>query len=593
MKVTQEKLPASQLGLEIEIAPEMSKQVYDKKVRDYARTANIPGFRKGKVPRQVLIQRLGANRIKMAVLEELIDTSVRQAIDQEKISALGNFQLRSSFEDLTEQFEPGKPFTFSASVDVPPDVTLQDYSGLSLKAEEVTYDASKVDDVLEDYRNRVATLVPVEDRSIQIGDIAIINFSGTYVPSEGEDPVEIPGGSAQDFQLEMKEGQFIEGFVKGIVGMNAGESRELNLTFPADYPKEELAGKPAVFSITLTEIKEKELPDLDDDFAQEVSEFETLEELRDTLEKRFQSEAEQKTKKNKTTAILNELIKHIEVDLPASMIMQEVDFLVSQAVSQLENRGLEVRKILNKELLEGMRERSRPEAEARLKRTLALGEIAKKESIEVGGDELEAKVAEFMQSYQDQNVDPQRVREVLKDELLEERVLEWIEENSTIELVPEGTLAVDTEEANTATESTDASEGSAKAAEAPGDSSALDAQSEQDAEASTDMTLGEPMSADAATVDVAATPVEEPEAQAAEESSTGKKAASKKSSKGEPASELTQDEVSTDESVDESVAAEETAPTKKTTRGSKTTKAKKSSKKSDDSDSQSDEISDS
>lgn len=637
MKVTQEKLPASQLGLEIEVTPEMSKQAYEKAVRDYSRTVNIPGFRKGKVPRQVLIQRLGANRIKMAVLEDLIDTSVRQAIDQEKIDALGNFQLRSSFEELTQQFEPGKPLTFSASVDVPPEVALETYSGLTIQAEEVTYDPAKVDDVLEDYRNRVATLVPVEERPVQMGDIAIVDFDGTYIPAEGEAPIEIPGGSAQDFQLEMKEDQFIEGFVEGVVGMNTGETKELSLTFPENYSQEKLAGKPATFSVTLKDIKEKDLPDLDDDFAQEVSEFETLQELRETLEKRYQNEAEQKTKENKTAAIFDELLKQIDVDLPESMIKREVDFVVTQSVMQLESRGLDVRKILNEELVEGMRERARPEAVTRLKRTMALGEIAKQESIEVSDDELEAKVTEFMQNYKDQEVDPQRVREVMKDELLEEKVLRWVEANSTIELVPEGTLSTGATDNESMPESSDAvtdEQADAPPASEPASEQAVEPSDEQggeqapsdDAASTSFLQVDTPqvdtpedntvpdsdsnpgVDAEAAVadeettmVDVNAMDVEEPEVEP-ERSAKGKKPSSPKTAKEEsPKDEVIVNEPATEKSsVEESSSEEEAEPKKKTTRSSKSTKtkktsaqSKKSSRKSSTSDGQSTEGSES
>lgn len=440
MKVTQEQLPASQLGLEIEIPPEMSKQAYEKTVREYSRSINIPGFRKGKVPRQVLIQRLGANRIKMAVLEEVIDQGLQKAIAQENIEALGNFQLRSKIEELAESFEPGNVLVFSAAVDVPPTVEVKDYQNLSVKAEEIKYDPAKVDEVLEDYRSRVATMVPVEDRPAQMGDVMIVDFKGMYIPAEAEAPIEVPGGSAQDFQLELKEGQFIEGFIEGAVGLKAGETKDIDVTFPEDYPQEDVAGRPAIFSITAKEIKEKELPELDDDFAQEVSEFETIQELRETLEKRFQGEAEDQTKKNKVAAILDELVQHLEVELPDTMVRREVDFLVTQTAMRLESQGLDIRKMLSEDLVQSMRERSRPDAIARLQRTLALGEVAKRESIQVGEDELTAKIAEFMQSYQEKDVDPDRVREVLKDDLLEEKVLTWLEEHGTVELVPEGTL---------------------------------------------------------------------------------------------------------------------------------------------------------
>src|SRR5579883_724114 len=147
MKVTQEKLPASQIGLEIEITPEMSKQAYEQVIQKFTRSANIPGFRKGKVPRQVLIQRFGSVQLKATALEELIDDSLKQALEQEKIDALGNFQLRSSFDELVSQFQPGSALTFSASVDVQPDVVLNEYTGFQLQAEEIKPDPERVDQV--------------------------------------------------------------------------------------------------------------------------------------------------------------------------------------------------------------------------------------------------------------------------------------------------------------------------------------------------------------------------------------------------------------------------------------------------------------
>ncbi|WP_246275789.1 trigger factor, partial [Brasilonema bromeliae] len=317
MKVTQEKLPASQIGLEIEITPEKTKETYEKVVKNLASTANIPGFRKGKVPRQILLQRLGTTRIKAAALEEVIQDGIEQALSQEKIQVLGQPQLRSSFEELINNYEPGKPLVISASVDVEPEPNLGEYTGLQFKAEEVKYDPQQVDKALEDERQQMATLIPVEGRSAQIGDVAVVDFKGVLAASVGEDktdvPQPIPGGEATDFQLEMQEDKFIPGFVTGIVGMNPGETKEISAQFPDPYVNEELAGKPAVFTVTLKELKEKELPELNDDFAQEVSEYNTLDELRNSLEERFQKEASQKTKSHQQEALLAELLKHVEV----------------------------------------------------------------------------------------------------------------------------------------------------------------------------------------------------------------------------------------------------------------------------------------
>lgn len=459
MKVTQEKLPASQIGLEIEITPEMSQQAYDKALQEFKRFANIPGFRKGKVPRQVLIQKLGATRIKASVVEELVQSGLQKAIEQEEIAAIGNPELKTSFEELVQQFQPGAALTFSAAVDVAPEVTLKQYSGLQVQAEEFKYDPARVDQVLEDYRKRSATLVPVEERPAQQGDIATVDFTGRLAGelAEGESN-EIPGGSAQDFEIELTEGRFIPGFIDGIIGMKPDETKEVSVTFPEDYPQGDLAGKPAVFTITLKELKERELPELDDDFAQEVSEFETLAELRESLESRFQKEAEQKTNQSKQEALLNQLVEQMDVELPETMIRREVDYSITQTAMQLSQQGMDIKKTFTQEIVSMLREQARPEALTRLKRTLLLGEIAKQESLEVEPDAVEAKVSELLADYQErgmEDIDMDRLREVVEEDLLREKIFAWLEEHNTIELVPEGTLKPAEEPAETAADNAD------------------------------------------------------------------------------------------------------------------------------------------
>ena len=447
MKVTQEKLPASQLGLEIEIESDVSKKAYEKTLREYTQKANIPGFRKGKVPRQVLIQRFGSERIKATVLEQLINDTLESAIKQEKIEALGNLQLRSSFEELVSKFKPGEAITISASVDIPPEVKLEGYSGLTIQAEEVKFDEEKVSNILESQQNRIATLVPIEDRPAQLGDTAIVDFSGVLADEKGEDgePVPIPGGSAEGFQLELEEGQFIPGFIDGIAGMEPGETKEISATFPENYPQADVAGKAALFTVTLNELKEKDLPDLDDDFAQEVSEFETLEELKESLTTRLKDESEQKTKDNQAAVLFGKLVEAVEVDPPESMIGQQVDLLVNQTAMQLQQQGLDIKKVLTKDLVEGMRQNARPEALTQLKQRLAVEELAKQQSLEASEEDVEAKVSEFVEQYGDRDVDMGRLRNILEEELVEEKVLDWLIENNTVELVPEGSLAAEEE----------------------------------------------------------------------------------------------------------------------------------------------------
>jgi len=464
MKVTQEKLPASQIGLEIEIPAEKSQQSYEQVIQNFTRAANIPGFRKGKVPRQILLQRLGVTRIKAAALEELIQNGITEAIKQAEIEAIGQPQLRSSFDELIGTFEPGKPLTFSATVDVLPEIELKQYSGLQVQAEEVKYDPERVEKVLEENRQERATLIPVEGRAAQMGDVVIIDFKGYLEPeAEGEEPKEIEGASATDFETELSPGRFIEGFVDGIVGVSPGETKEISAQFPEGYAQAELAGKAANFTVTVKELKEKELPELNDDFAQEISEFETLAELRSTLETRFREEAEKKTKSNKQQALLDELSKHLEADLPETLIEQEVDALLMQTATQLQRQGIDVKKLFTREIVPQLRDRSRPEAIEKLKRSLALQEVAKKEAIEVEPAAVEARVKELLADYSGQDIDRDRLKEVVAEELLTEKIFAWLEEHSTIELVPEGSLQKDEEDevndaAETVEEETEASQ---------------------------------------------------------------------------------------------------------------------------------------
>ena len=440
MKVTQEKLPDSQVGLEIEVPADISKQTYEQTLRKYMKTANIPGFRKGKVPRQILVQQLGATRLKAAALEELVQNVIDKAISQEKIEALGNYQLLSGFETLIEQFEPGKSLVISASVDVPPQAELEDYKELSVKAEEVVYNAERVTETLESYQQNLADLAPVEDRSAQEDDVAVVDFVGKVV-EDGEEPKEFEGGSASEFQVEIKEGRFIPGFVEGIVGMELGQTKDVDVTFPEDYPQSELAGKPAIFTITLNDLKERELPDIDDELAQEVSEFETLEELQQSLEERFKKEAEDATQANTEKALLDELVTHLQVEIPKTLLQREVDHIVTQTVMQLSNQGIDINKFLTKELVENMRENAKPEATDRLRRTLALGEVAKLESISVDEEAVITRMKEMMAEVDDPTkIDQDRLKQVVNEDLLKEKILGWLAENATVELVPEGTL---------------------------------------------------------------------------------------------------------------------------------------------------------
>jgi trigger factor len=257
---------------------------------------------------------------------------------------------------------------------------------------------------------------------------------------EGEEAVDISGGEATDFQLELEEGRFLADIVQGIVGMTPGETKEIPVTFPEDYPREDLASQSAVFTLTLKELKEKELPELDDDFAQDISEEETIGELRESLAKQFAEKAEQETKTNKENALIEALVAQVEIDLPDTLIEREVQTILTQTAIQMESYGMDLQKVFTAEMMPQLRERTRPDAIARLRQSLALEELAKRESLTVDDQQMDAKSQEVMKQLAGQDVDPVRLREFVKSDLLKEKAIQWLEEHATIELVPEGSL---------------------------------------------------------------------------------------------------------------------------------------------------------
>ena len=455
MKVTQEKLPDSQIGLEIEIPAEAGKKAYETKVKNLARTANIPGFRKGKVPRPILLQRLGTRYIKAVTLEELVQKSLETAIKQESIESIGNYSLRSSLDELVEKFNPGEPFTFLAAVDVPPSVELGDYQTLSVKAEETVYDSQQLEDWFKERQEKLATLVPVEDRGADMGDVAIVDYKGVSTPEgEGEgEPIE--GVEGTDFRVDLEVGKFIEGMVEGMVGMKPEETKELPLTFPDDYPREDLAGKPVTFTITLKELKAKELPELDDDFADEVSEYETIAELRESLEKQFKESAENETKQGIHNAITSELTKVCTVDLPDTLVQEEINRVLTQTAMQMEQMGIDLGQLFTQENLPRLRENARPEAVERLKQTLILQEIFKVESLALEEAEIEERSNEIKEQLEGQDVDPDKLRAVVEEQLTTEKTLIWLKEKATVELVPKGSLEEEKKEEGSESDAAD------------------------------------------------------------------------------------------------------------------------------------------
>ena len=429
LQVTASPRPGSRVALEVAIPGSRSQASYDAALEKLSRTVKLPGFRKGRVPRPVLLQQIGPLRIRATALEDLVEGACRDALEIEKVAALGRPELSEGFEVVLERFQPGSDLTITVELDVEPSPSLKKTKGLKAEAETIVYDPARVDELLDQSRKQLATLVPVDDRPAASGDVAVLSFSGVYVDTKEA----ISGGSSDAMEVELEEGRMIPGFVEGVIGMAVGDTRTVDCQFPESYPQEDAAGRKARFEISLKELKTRELPALDDAFAQQASDKQTLAELREELETRLKDDAERRAKAARHDALLGALVEELEVELPETLIQQEIRNLIEQTAGQIAQQGMDVKKLFTPDLVRSLMDTSRPEAEQRLRRSLALQALAKAEAIEVAEAELEAKVKEVSRGISQQgNIDPQRLRQVVGDDLLQEKLLDWLESNSTI-----------------------------------------------------------------------------------------------------------------------------------------------------------------
>ena len=432
LKVKTSSLPGSRLALEVGVPAGRCKASYEAAVDKLSRSVRLPGFRKGRVPKPVLLQQIGPLRVKASALEDLVDSVLRDAVEQEKVEVLGQPSLSGNFEELLEKFDPAKELVVTLEMDVAPTPTLKSTKGLSAEAESVAYDPARVDELLDQSRRQLATLVPVSDRAAAMGDVAVVSFSGVF----SDDKSAIEGGSANGLDVELEEGRMISGFVEGVVGMKPGDKKDVDCQFPDDYPQETCRGRKALFSISLDELKGRELPALDDAFAQQASDKKTLSELREDLENRLKQDAEQRQKNNRHEALLKALVDQLEVELPESLIKEEINSLLQETAAQMAQQGMDVKKLFTPETVQNLAQASRGEATERLQRSLALKALAKAEGISVADKDLEAKIKEVSAGFSDTNrIDPQRLRDAVAEDLLRETLLNWLEENAKLTMV--------------------------------------------------------------------------------------------------------------------------------------------------------------
>jgi len=431
LKVKTSAKPNSRIAVEVEVPSERCKNSYDEALNKLSRSISIPGFRKGKVPKAVVIQQLGVKRIQASALESLLQKVWTETLDQEGIEPLCEPELQDGFETMLENFNPEKILKLTLETDIAPTPTLKKSSGLTAEIETLIFDPKKVDELIEQSRLQLATKVPVSDRPAKKGDIALVSFKGNFA----DDGSEIEGGSADSIEIELEEGRMIPGFIEGMIGMNINDEKVLKCEFPKDYHQENAKGRKAIFNVTLEDLKIKELPELNDEFAKQASDKENLADLRSDLEKRLKEDNDKKQTKNRQDSLLDALVNELEVELPKSLIDQEVRVIVEQTAQNFAQQGIDIKSMFTSELVKSLMESSKGEAEKKLRQKLALNALAKSENIEVSESEINSKLKEVeadIKLSKQKNIDTDRLKEAVTDDILQEKLFNWLEENNNI-----------------------------------------------------------------------------------------------------------------------------------------------------------------
>ena len=439
LKVQTSSKPNSRIAVEVEVSSGRCKNSYDEALSKLSRSISIPGFRKGKVPKAVVIQQLGVKRIQASALESLLQKVWTETLDQEGIEPLCEPELEDGFETILENFNPEKTLILKFETDIAPIPTLKKSSGLTAEVENLIFDPKQVDKLIEQSRVQLATKIPVNDRSAKKGDFALVSFKGSF----SDDGSDIEGGSADSVEIELEEGRMIPGFIEGVIGMNINDEKTLKCQFPKDYHQEDAKGRKAEFKVNLKDLKVRELPELNDEFAKQASDKENMTDLRADLEKRLKEDNDKKQEKMRQDSLLDALVKELEVELPKSLIDQEIRLIVEQTAQNFAQQGIDVKSMFTPELVKSLMESSKGEAEKKLRQKLALNALAKSEKIEVSQKEINSKLKEVeadIKLSNEKNIDEDRLKEAITDDLLQEKLFVWLEENnSVIEKAPEKT----------------------------------------------------------------------------------------------------------------------------------------------------------
>lgn len=402
MSVQVEKLEKNMAKLTIEVsAAEFEKALEDAFLKNKNKIS-VPGFRKGKVPRQMVEKMYGPEIFYEDAANALIPDAYSKALDECEEDIVSSPEI-----DVT-QIEKGKSFIFTATVALKPEVKLGKYKGVKVEAAEVTVTDEEVDAKIEKERENNARTIEVTDRPVKDGDMTVLDFEGFV------DGVAFDGGKGENYPLTIGSGAFIPGFEEQLVGAEIGKEVEVNVTFPEDYQAEELKGKAAVFKCTIKEIKEKELPALDDEFASEVSEFDTLEEYKKDVKETLTIEKEKAAREAKEAAVIDAIIADSDMDIPEAMVTTQQKQMIDEFAQRMQMQGLSMEQYFQftGATLDKMMEQVKPQAETRIKSRLVLEAVAAKEGIEATEEDYEEEIKTMGEVYQ---MEPDKIKEMLPE----------------------------------------------------------------------------------------------------------------------------------------------------------------------------------
>ena len=423
MSLQVEKLEKNMAKLTIEVPAEefdaAIKNAYNKNKNKFS----IPGFRKGKAPLAMLEKMYGAGIFYEDAANEVIDASYPKAAEESKE------EIVSTPEIKVTQIEKGKAFIYEATVALKPEVTLGEYKGVEVKKAEAVVTDEDVENELTAARKKNGRLIDVEDGAIEDGDNTIIDFTG-YIDDKTFD-----GGAGTDYPQVIGSHSFIEGFEDQLIGKKKGETCDVNVTFPAEYHADELAGKPAKFVVTIKEVKRNELPELNDEFASEVSDFDTLDEYKADIRKKLQEKKEQDAKVENENNVIEKVVENAQMELPQPIVDTQAREMVENYARRLQSQGLNINDYMKYTGMtpEKLMEQMRPEAEKRIKTRLVLEKVVEVENVEVSDEKLDEQINEIAASYK---LEGAKLKEMM-GEREKEQIREDLKVQAAIDLLVE------------------------------------------------------------------------------------------------------------------------------------------------------------